>query len=492
MIALDISLKSRSTRQIGTALGLGILLGYTALVLAPSLVLGGMMGLILLIAAFTNPESVILVVLCFVLGLIPASFNPYVRLAGRGLFASDLVLILLLAVLMFRLIADRKFPYLKTPLDAPLLFFCAAVVIAMGTAVLNHGIKLSDATYEARILLYYLIFFAVTNLIRTRSQLVRLIRGILLIGLLVAGTVVTQASLGRSFLLMDESILRGGKQLIRFYHPGLLAVYVALITLICDMTLRRHHQYRLLHPLLVLVLGVSFLVGITRNALISGAISLAVLISTLRQSQLSRLAGSLLLIACIAVGIAAALGISGKESLVLEYSAEYLGRLTGMFSSTILSSEETLVPRWREIQYAWPHIVQNPIFGIGVETPYRPPFFEGDPLTAYIHNAYVWIWLKTGLLGLVPFLWLSVRFLRRGFRYWRDVQDDFLRALSLGLTLTYLSTMISNLVAPLFVEDWSLAIFGVMLGINELILKGNEAIDKEGGMHGIQYTAIPS
>lgn len=155
-----------------------------------------------------------------------------------------------------------------------------------------------------------------------------------------------------------------------------------------------------------------------------------------------------------------------------------------MFSATILTSEETLVSRWDEIRYAWAHIVEHPIFGIGLYRRYRPPFYVGDTLTRHVHNSYVSIWLKTGLLGLVPFLWLSVHFLQRGFRYWRDVRDRFLRAVTLGHTLAYLGMMISNLVGPTFVSNWSLAVFGVILGINEVILREIEPqqIAREGAV----------
>jgi len=493
MIALNISLKSRSTRQIGAALALGILLGYAALVLGPLLVLSGMMGLILLIVAFTNPEIVILVVLCFVSGLIPARFNPRISLLVAHLQGSDLLLIGLLSVVVFRSLTDKTFRYVKTPLDTPLLLFYGAVVVAVGTCVFRFGINFSDATSEARILMYYLIFFAVTNLVRTRTQLLRLIQGVFSISLLVATTMILQTVLGRSLLLMDGSILRSGERLIRFFHPGTTAIYITLITLICDMALRKHVRCRWLRPLQLLVLGLGLLLVLDRNLLISGTVSLVVSILILRESQRSRLAGNLLLAAGIAVGVAGAFVISENKSLVLfapKYLITFLDRMSRMFSGAILTSEENLLPRWVEIRYAWAHIVEHPIFGIGLWNTYRPPFEVGDTLRRYIHNAYVWIWLKTGLLGLVPFLWLSVRFLWRGFQHWRDVQDDFLRAASLGFTLAYLGMMISNLVAPFFVQDWSLAIFGVMLGINELIFAHNEATDKhkEGALHGVQQT----
>ena len=129
---------------------------------------------------------------------------------------------------------------------------------------------------------------------------------------------------------------------------------------------------------------------------------------------------------------------------------------------------ENLVPRWVEIQYALTHISQHPILGIGLYTPYRPPIFQGDTNTTYMHNAYVWIWLRTGLLGLISFLWVLFRYLVDGLQFGQEIKKHFFRSVALGFTIAYLAMAISNLVAPTFVQGLSLAIYGVILGVIEL------------------------
>lgn len=472
---INATLESGATRRIGAALALGIILGFAVLALDPPLILSGTMGIILLVAAFTNPEIVILVVLAFVSGLIPTRFNFPNRLPIGTFHVSDLLLIWLLSVVVIRLLAGKGFSYVTTPLDKPVLLFFAAVLVAIGTSIFRFGIGFDLAQIEARRLMYYLIFFVVTNLIRTRLQLIRLVRGMLSIGLLVAGTAIIQGGLGGSVSLIDESFLRGGRLVSLKFHPGLPAVYIVLVVLTCDLALRKNRQLELLRALQVLVLFLGFFLSFERSFFISYAIILTALFLILRQSQLSRLVASLLLVTWIAVGVVGVLGLSGYSSLVLDYSTGILARIASIFSDTILTSGETLVSRWVEVQYAWARIVENPALGIGLWNPYRPPLYERDTITHYVHNAYVSIWLKTGLLGLIPFLWLCVRFLQRGFQHWREEGDGFLRAVVLGFTLAYLGMMINNLTAPYFVQDWSLAIFGVILGINELILMHSKA-----------------
>jgi O-antigen ligase len=457
-------------RQITVALLLGIIMGLITLFTGPLVTLSGMMGIILLVMAFTNPEVVILVVLCFASGLIPYRFNSYVSLPVGHAQISDLLLIWLLFVVFFRVFTDKSFPFIKTPLDLPILLFYGAVVVGLGTAVLRFGIDFSEATYEARMLMYYLIFFAITNLIRTRSQLVRLAHGVFAIGLLLAVMMIVQSALGRSIILVEDWMVQGG-ELVRLYNPGFTSIYVVLISSVSYMALVENEKRSLFRWIQVLVLGAALLATLGRNVLVSGVMGCALLVAILAKPERSRLVRNLLGITLIAILLASVMALAARESLLLNYSTAYLERLKSMLSAGIVGPGENLVPRWEEIRFAWEKISRHPILGIGLTNPYRPSFYPGEPqgLQYFIHNTYISLWLKTGLVGLISFLWLSIVFLRRGFRKWRNVQDDFLRSVVLGFTVAFLGMMLSNIVAPSMVEAGSLAIYGVILGMSESI-----------------------
>jgi O-antigen ligase len=466
---LNLRPKSYGALQVGAALSAGILLGVASFALGPFLVLMGLIGVLLVSLAFIAPEIVVLIMLAFVLELIPAQLNPSISLLVGHFFVTDLLLIVLLLVIMLRYVADRTWHRTRTPLDQLLLLFCVLAIIGLVNSVLNHGVRFDHATPEARVFLYYLLFFAVTNLIKTRDQLVRLIVGILFVAAVVAGSMAVQAILGRAVFAANGPAV-DGETLVRAFNPGFVACYVALTVLICDTGLRKDHRSRLVNYLLILLLGLGLVTTLARNLLIAGAISLSVLFVLLHQRDRSRLGGRLLILAGIALFGMAALLLFGGEFRLLQYLSAYSDRASRMFSGTILSSRENVLIRWDEVEYAWQQITKHPILGIGFTTPYRPPFYLGDKGTYYIHNAYLWIWLKTGLLGLAAFLGLSFRFLQRGFQHWRDADDSFLRAAMLGFTLAYLGMMITNLVAPSFVENWNAAIFAVIMGIGEAIL----------------------
>lgn len=473
-LAGDINLGAESSLawKAGVALSVGIFLGAASLAFGPTLVLIGMVGVVLVYLAVSRPEVVILILLFFVSGFVPIQFNPYIGLLVGHFFLTDLLLIVLLLIMLIKWLADKSWHSVKTPLDKPLLLFCGAAIVGMVTAV-DHGVKFSNATVEARIFLYYLLFFAVTNLIRTRSQLVRLIYGVLLLGLSAGGLMVVQGILGRSDSIVSASIVFAGGP-VRVFNPAYIVCYIVLITLLCNMALRQNDHFGLINYPPVILLGLGLLTTIARNILVSGAVTLAVLGVILRKPERSRLASRLLILIIIVLASATTLWTTGNDERLLQYVSTYLERSSRMFSDAILSSSESLDWRAKEIQSAWPQIVQNPIFGVGMNAPYRLPFNRWDKLTYYIHNAYLWIWLKAGLLGLIPFLWVSFHFLQRGLWRWRDLQDGLLASITLGFTLAYLAFMISNLVAPSFVEDWSAAIFPVMLGINEVVFKISE------------------
>jgi len=260
--------------------------------------------------------------------------------------------------------------------------------------------------------------------------------------------------------------------LVRIFHPGFPLVYVGLLTLVSNLALCNNGERSLSRWLLILVMGGALFVTVTRNVLVSAAMGFVLLIAILPRFERSRLVRNVLGIACLSIVFGSLLVLSRTESKVVDYVVAFRERLEGMLSADILEPGETLSYRWEEIQLARAQISRHPIFGIGLHNPYRPAFYPGEPqsLQRYIHNTYLSLWLKTGLVGLVSFLWFSIVFLWRGFGKWRNTQDDFLRSVLLGLAVAYVGMMLSNLVAPSMVEPGSLASFGMILGLGESIV----------------------
>lgn len=471
---------SRTVRPVAISLAVGAALGLIVSVAGPRMALFGMVGLALLVAAFFVPEVLILIVLSLALELVPVRFNPFVNVGVGSLQVSDLLLLWLLFVVVFKALSDRSFRFAKTPLDLPVLLFGGFVLVGLGTAVFGYGIKFSDATPDARRLLFYLVFFAVTNLVRTQSQLTRLCRGLNVIGMLIAVIMILHS--GRapssSALVVPPYFNLG---VVRVGHPGVPAVYFALVTSVSLMASSGKGNHSAVRWLQALLLAAALFVTVTRNILAAAALSIGLLIVRLAKPQRTRLIINLLGATCLCVGLAGLLFMLGWESELVDYVVAFHERLSRAFSGEILSPDENLLTRLDEIKLAWAQLSRHPILGIGLHNPYRPPWSpaESPYLQTYIHNAYISLWLKSGLGGLGSFMWLSIVFLMSGFRRWQGFQDTYLRLGVLGLTAAYAGMMLSNLAGPAFVEPAGLSVFGVVLGLQQSILASGLTIRTE-------------
>jgi O-antigen ligase len=447
----------------------GVLIGLFLLIAGPLPTIGLVLLPILLVMLFKAPELLLLAILVYTSGLIPSQFNPYINLGVGHFQVSDLILISLLGVAGFRIITERGFQFRKTPLDWAIILYCLAVFWGIYTSVTQYGTRFSHTTYEARIMLTYSVFFAVTQLLRKPEQLKRLLIGIFTIGLILSALLILQVSTGFNLPIVSSSYFRGDT-LTRAYHPGFYAVFITMMMLVSLMAARKIDLRTLALWLAIFMLGLSITISLGRNIVFSTLIAIGMLAILLRESERRRLILSILVIVFIAVSLFGILSALYPSSALLAYPRALMERLLHLVETDPLSPDETLLWRIEETGYAWQHIAAHPFVGIGLFNPYRPPFFEGDTLRAYIHNGYLWVWLKTGLMGLLPFLFLIFGFVMHGFLGWKKVQDPFLRSITLGASLIIFAMAFSNFVAPVLIEGFNLAFFAVTIGIGESIL----------------------
>jgi O-antigen ligase len=439
------------------SVGIGILLGASLLKFGPFLTLAGTFIPVAVYLLFKFPEIVVLALLVLTSGLLPNSYNLSFNLGVGHFQLSDLILISLLGITGIRLLVEREF------------WLRLAVIGGMLTAVVEHKIPFSYTTYEARILLYYSIFFAVVNLIRTDQQVHRLVYGIFSIGTLVAMLIVAQIALGFSIPIILPTYLRGD-MLARAYHPGLIAVSMTMMALLSMLAFQKPRPTLIWIWLVLLVLVTTNIVSLGRNIFISTTLSLVVLVFLLDEAQRRIWFQNLLIVAVLIMCVFGLLQIMNPSSIILAYPKALVERFTHLATTDPTSPDETLFWRLNETRFAWEKIVTSPIVGIGFSLNYRPDFFKADTLQNYIHNGYLWVWLKTGLIGLIPFLWFLLAFLVRGLRGWIKVRDEILRATTLGFTLVVFAMMLSNFVGPQLVSGFNLAFLAAGMGIVEAVL----------------------
>lgn len=460
------------------ACGVGLLLGVAALRLSPLWVVGGVLGILFLTAITYKPELGLLAILVVTSGLVNHERLPLLSMGPISFHVTDVILLYLLAMLLTKALVEPNFKLVRTPLDVPLLWFYFAVLLSATLAITHFSLDTNFVLRMLRILTYYLGFFAVTNLITDRRQLTALINGLFAVALLACLGVLVEAFIPSLDLVRSSTpelvtAGRGYAGVLRMYIPAERLIYSMLLVSVCSLALGSRWLPPKLEFARVGILSIGLFLTFLRSVWLTMLSMLALLLVLVSWPERIRL----LRWAIVGVVVVALLvSLPG----VNRYTVAASDRLVwGMLPET-LELDPSVRMRAMEIRYGMQSIAQHPLLGIGLGNLYRPRtegdafWYPGDPnigLRWYIHNAYLWVWIDMGLIGLVPFIWLYGSFLWRGFTRWRRISDPKLRVVVLGFTLAILGQAITNTVGPNFIQSWVLIVFAIMLGINELIFR---------------------
>lgn len=161
-------------------------------------------------------------------------------------------------------------------------------------------------------------------------------------------------------------------------------------------------------------------------------------------------------------GLAGALGIGfmlAPEVMEL-LVAGIIDRIASL--GTASSSDISLVNRFNEFEQVWAGIKRNPIlgYGLGHEFTYHNIIYEAHISQAFMHNAYLALWYKYGIVGvgLGLFVWfgsaLKGLFLARRLDY---STIPSLLVLSASLVL-FCEMMVGNTSNPFVIEDGCLVV----------------------------------
>ena len=464
---------------VGTII-FGVALGWQATEVTPETIMIIVAGLAIFLALFSKPELVILSML-----ILSTTTIDYELLPRKARVTPiELCVIILLGLIVARIISNReKYSFVRTALDWPVFLFILATTISLLNAKYFLGTYAEVTAFPIwRQLFGYMGFFAVTNLIRSRRQLLTLVGGLFVMATIVAGFMIAQEVVGTGTRIIpgQQSIMTAsvlGQEYVASVArlallPGALLVFMMFFpTLILHVTpgYLKPRKWLTWIPVVFLPLAIAF--TFDRNMWISIAVgaSLFILIARLRSQRL------VLLILILAIG---AIGSISLFNVYFPRIDTVVETISARFN-TILTPDELLEDsstQWRliENEYAIPKFLENPILGIGPGSEYRRPLDQRGPedsITHFIHNAYLWLLVDVGLVGFLPFLWFSVAFLLRGVYFYYRLEDPILRSIVIGLTISYVALMISSVATPRFIYPNGPPLIGVMLGINEVAIK---------------------
>lgn len=230
-----------------------------------------------------------------------------------------------------------------------------------------------------------------------------------------------------------------------------------------------------------IALAVAVILTFNRNFWISAMLVLVIFgVVTDRQVRINLLKWSLVMIVLVSiVPLLAFFDPESEGALLLRSTFE---RMISVFSADTYEnaydsnlSTSSLNFRAIESEYALERLTPPPLLGIGMGAQYRPfdPTLDWEEFDGrgYLHNAHLWILLKAGLLSYICLIVAFFISVRRGIKYYRYLHDPRMKAIVLGFSLSLIGILTSALVDPILTDLAWTPVFGVMIGITEVIYR---------------------
>lgn len=400
--------------------------------------------------------------------------TPLIPIGIGSFHIQDIILLMLLGSIILRK-ATGKSDFITTPVDLPLLAFYSVAILASVVALKVNGLDARQMIRVLRSVTYYLSFFIVTNMITDLRQLSSLVNYFLATAAITAVTMIGQTVIGDSVLLTTGRVeqartLEGASDALRILPPGETVLFCSFLVTLC-MSGVRSASGRICTGLTMLY-GAGILITYNRSFWVAILVVFMLGVFLLPKHYYKRIIVSTLISGCIVAALI--LTLSSTSTVIRESYASMSFRLLSLFDNTELIESRSLEDRFIENSYAIEKIKQNPALGIGLGNSYRPSLFgPDDELTSYIHNAYLWIVLNTGGIGLLFFVCFFTRCSLRGWTKCSEIADGKWMMILAGLTLSTIGMAFIAFVNPIFMQGHSILVVAIVAGIIETAIRLN-------------------
>jgi len=450
--------------------GLGLLLGIASLSVPPLWTVAVLLGLGLMLTVLTWPELLPLFYVVLTSTVITVNQAPSFSIGFGTLYLTDVLLLLSFGYVTVLLIRTPHFTIVRTPSDWPLLIFWSVSLISTVIAISDSSLPWKQSLHEFRVVTSYLMFFVVTNLVRTKRQLIRLTKGLVLLATIVALATIVQHFSGH-LRLMFAGRMETFDGVARIIPPGQSIIMVAFTTVFATLVLERATALRFLQcGLLAVAIAVTFF----RASWVVTGLSMLI-IGVLAKGQETKRLILCGLVATVMLTILLLVILDQPDSHEAHLANAASDRLGSLFESRTFGNQHSSL-RWRdfEYRYALPRILSHPLLGLGLGSRYRPltsKDHKGFDGRTFIHNGHIYVLLKSGIVAYIGLLWFMLSVLTRSVRSWRHIPDAYMRAIVLAFALTFMGVLIVSIVEPYIMQlPWT-PLIGIIAGINETVFR---------------------
>ena len=349
--------------------------------------------------------------------------------------------------------------------SALVAIFLAAVVGGVVVGVEN-GASPHEAIFSMRYMLFYAAFWpalAALAMGRRRTVLTLVSASAVVVVILQILQVIVGPST-RLFLIassdLASSLTSDGTGFLRVRPPGLTTVYIVAAFALARV-LWGPARYRLLGWAMIAVTLTGVILSLNRNMLLGLALGLCV--ATLIAPQKHRF---VVMVATLGI-VLSGFGLLVQGSSVVKSNA-VLSRVTSITNYSGLKTQ-TLNDRYYENHIAIRRIRDHPIGGLGWGLDYGAMLVSSDdgflvstPRT-FMHEQYLWIWMRAGLIGLLALIGMLALGIWNGARWCRarHGEDDAWLGAGIVVALVALAAS-SNVAIYLTPPDSTVPLVGVL------------------------------
>lgn len=385
----------------------------------------------------------ILLFLLFVLTLpIHSKTESWLNI-GSGLNYSTFFLIVLILIWIFG--NRQKRPLVaRNPLNLPILLFMLITYIHLWVGFARIGTSPfgPDLNAYKRFITPFILFFIIVNTIYEKKDMKILIGGMVFVVFLI-----TLFTLKEHGTVIGESYSKG----MRFYIVGLQpnhlgAFFAQYLPLSLGFVFFNKGLFKKGVYLMVVFLGlVALMATFSRGAYLS--IILAVLAMVMFAGRRVFL-GTIFSVLVVLFILAA---LPGDHQFIPSAVKE-------RFESIQAGGDRSIEGREHVWAIARAYIAESPIIGHGYgASKYILPIDS--------HNMYLDIALEAGIFALLLFIWILLRTLWLALQVLKKSEDDFSKAISLGLVGSTIAVMVGNLFGTRFDLVATNGYFTILMGM---------------------------
>lgn len=460
----------------------GVALGLSFAYVPATYVAITIVALFILVVAIRSPQYALIVIL-FVLSTLfgPESF-PRLSFGGIHIWITDLIIIGLFGLIAVRLLIDRSYKMLHSPITIPLILFLVWSLYTAMKGYYDHNSIRGDMVIETRIVLYNAIAICVMYLIRSEKNINILLKWFYFLSVVAAIMILVQFGLGVQVSFLTSGKIysfatTGGPVVARVQGTvGEGLVTIALILKTITLFVDRLHIKKVYDLLQWLILAAGLICTFNRTHWIMVFVAILITMFLVGGKGRRQIFSWGLIVIFVGLFLGTLAVVTQPNSRAASLITAGVGRVSTIFqeSSYTDPKESTILWRSFEYKYGLPQIYKNPIFGIGLGSQYRPTLLNVDYVgfqgELYSHNSNLWIAMKTGLVGFLFFLWFSFAFIWHTLSKWRSIPSIPHRDFVLGSGIAVLVCLFGANIHPFWMTLEWIPVFAIIIGLSEAII----------------------